>query len=403
MRWIAAVMVAAFAGTAGPAGADDRADPTDWPAVLAAARGQTVYFNAWAGEPRINDYIVWAGTEVARRYGVTLRHVKVADIAESVSRVLADKAAGRAGGGAIDLMWINGENFAAMKRHRLLFGPWADDLPNARYLDAANPALAFDFTVAVEGLEAPWGLAQIVFEYDTAVVADPPRTIPDLLAWAEVEPGRFTYPQPPNFLGSTFLKQALLGLIPDPARLNRPAGPDADRVIAPLWAYLDRLHPVSWRRGRAFPPNSSAQRALLADGEIAIAVSFNPSAASRAIARFVLPDSVRTFVLDGGTIGNANFVAIPFNARAKAGAMVVADFLLSPFAQAHKQDPEVWGGQTVLDLDRLTLEDRARFERLPRGIATLSPEQLGTPLPEPHPSWMERIEAGWQLRYGVIR
>ena len=50
-------------------------DPRDWPAVLAAAKGQTVYFNAWGGEPRINAYIEWAGSKIDKRVSMhTLRH-----------------------------------------------------------------------------------------------------------------------------------------------------------------------------------------------------------------------------------------------------------------------------------------------------------------------------------------
>ena len=35
----------------------------DFGAVAAAARGQTVYLNAWAGAQETNDYIAWAGAE----------------------------------------------------------------------------------------------------------------------------------------------------------------------------------------------------------------------------------------------------------------------------------------------------------------------------------------------------
>ena len=52
----------------------------------------------------------------------------------------------------------------------------------------------------------------------------------------------------------------------------------------------------------------------------------------------------------GGTIGNTHFVAIPYNSSAKEGAQVVANFLLSPEAQARKLDPTVWGDPTVLGL-----------------------------------------------------
>ena len=37
---------------------------------------------------------------------------------------------------------------------------------------------------------------------------------------------------------------------------------------------------------------------------------------------------------------------------------------------------------------------------LPRGVATLSDGELGTPQLEPHPSWMVRIERQWTKRYG---
>lgn len=396
----AAALLAATALT-GAARASDAPDPADWEAVLKAAQGQTVYWNAWGGEPRINAYIAWAGEQVKARYGVSVEHVKLSDTADAVARVVAEKTAGRDTGGSIDLIWINGENFAAMKRNGLLFGPWSEAMPNYRFV-ADGDLVKLDFTVPVDGLEAPWGKAQVVFMYDTAEMPAPPRTAADLLAWAQANPGRFTYPQVPNFLGSTFLKQVLYEVTPDPSVLVRPADEaDYDAATAPLWSYLDALNPVLWRQGRAFPQNSAAQRTLMSDGEIAIAISFNPAEATSAILKDELPDTVRTAVFEGGTIGNASFVAIPYNATAKAGAMVLANFLMSPEAQARKQDPEVWGSFTILDVPALAEEDRARFAGLDLGIATLPPEALGTPLPEPHPSWMTRIEEDWARRYGA--
>ena len=386
-------------------GARAEPDPSDWDAVLEEARGQTVYWNAWGGDPRINDYIAWAGDEVAERFGVTLEHVKLADTASAVTTVLSERAAGRDEGGAIDLIWINGENFASMKERDLLFGPFAESLPNWSLTDPeGNPALTSDFTVPTDGLEAPWSMARVVFYHDSARLEEPPTTIPALLDWAQANPGRFTYSQPPDFLGSTFLKQALLGLVDDAAPLYAPASEaDYEAVTAPLWAYLDALTPKLWREGRAYPQTGPAQRQLMADGEIDLALSFSPGEAQAAIANFELPGTVRTYVLDGGTLGNASFLAIPYNASAKAGAMVVADFLMSPQAQARKADPEVMGSPTVLDVASLPEADRALFEAIEAGPASLPPEALGPALPEPHPSWMERIEADWEARHGVAR
>ena len=384
-----------------PAPADP--DPRDWPAVLAEAEGQTVWWHAWGGDPRINAYIDWAGEQVAERHGVAVRHVKLADTADAVARVLAEKAAGRDAGGAVDLIWINGENFASMKANGLLFGPWAEALPNWALVDVAGkPAVTADFTVPTEGLEAPWSMAQLVFYHDAARLPDPPRDMAALLDWAKANPGRFAYPQPPDFLGSTFLKQALYGLIDDPAPLLRPVeAADYAAVTQPLWDWLDALTPHLWRGGAAYPQNGPRLRQLMADGEIDLAFAFGAGEASAAIASFELPPTVRSYSPAGGGVGNASFVAIPYNASAKAGAMVLANFLLSPQAQARKQDPAHWGAATVLDVAALPPEDRARFDAIDLGPATLSPEELGPALPEPHPTWMVRLERDWAARYGA--
>mgnify|MGYP005991452673 CR=1 FL=1 len=395
------ILATAFAALAAwPAMAADP-DPSDWPAVTAEARGQTVYWNAWGGSEAVNGFIDWIAAQ-ARAQGVTVEHVKLSDTAEAVSRVLAEKTAGRDQGGGIDLLWINGENFAAMKNQGLLFGPFAEALPNHALTDPANPVLSRDFTVPTDGMESPWGLAQLVFFHDSARLAEPPRTMAALLDWARENPGRFTFPQPPDFLGVTFFKQALIELAGDGAALGTPVDQaDYDAVTAPLWAYMDALTPLLWRQGRAYPQNGARLVQLMADAEIDIGFDFNPNAAANAIAAGQLPPSVRSHIHEGGTLANASFVAIPFNASAKAGAMVVADILLGPAAQARMSDPAVWGLGTVLDLDRLDPAEREQFKAASYGPATLPPEALGTPLPEPHPSWTEALEQDWTARYGT--
>jgi putative thiamine transport system substrate-binding protein len=176
-----------------------------------------------------------------------------------------------------------------------------------------------------------------------------------------------------------------------------------DQVTAPLWAWLEDITPALWRQGQAYPANEPALGQLMADGEIDIAFAFNPGRASAAIAAGELPDTVRTNVWTGGTIGNASFVAIPYNAAHAAGALVVANLLLDPEVQARAQDPDVLGFQTVLNLSALSAADQARFDALDLGIATLSPGDLGPALLEPHASWMTRISEDWVRRYGVAQ
>jgi putative thiamine transport system substrate-binding protein len=385
------------------AGADDGV--MSYTQAREQAEGQTVYFNAWGGDPQVNGYIDWVGEQVDRRYGIDLRHVKLSDTANAVSRVLSEKAAGRDTGGSIDLVWINGENFAEMKKNDLLYGPFADKLPNWELVDFDDkPTTRIDFTIPTQAYEAPWGMAKFNVIYDSARIepAATPESMRELAAWAEDHPGRLSYPAPPDFLGTTFLKQALIELTDDPDVLQEPVQSHAqfDRVTKPLWAFLDALHPHLWRDGRDFPKSGPAQVQMLNDGVLDMALSFYPSQASGLIEEGRLPESARTFVFDDGMIGNTHFIAIPYNAAHKAGAMVVANFLMSPKAQAHKAKPDVWGDQTVLDVAALPADQRALFEQIDRGPATLSPSELGPTLLEPHPTWMTRIEQAWQKRYG---
>ncbi|MEL6967260.1 MAG: ABC transporter substrate-binding protein [Pseudomonadota bacterium] len=382
---------------------------TNWDSVKASAKGQTVYFNAWGGAPNINDYIAWAGGELKARYGITLNHVKLDDTAKAVATVVAEKTAGQDTGGTVDLIWINGENFASMKQQGLLFAPgWADKLPNWRFVDVENkPTITVDFTIPTDGLESPWGGARLVFFHDTARNTDKalgrlPNSTADLVSWAKENPGRFSYPAPPNFIGSSFLKQVLLETVTDRDALSKPVDEATfATVTAPLFDRLDALHPSLWRKGRAYPKNYPAMVQLMADGELDIIFAFNPGEASNAIAQNKLPNTVRSFTFADGTLGNTHFVAIPYNASAKAAALVTANFLLSPEAQARKQDPSVWGDPTVLNMEKLSASDQKQFAALDLGIATLKPEDHGPMLPEPHPSWMTAIEKEWTRRYGA--
>ena len=396
-RQTLALLGAAAAGVARPLLAQTG---TDWPAIEAKARGQTVYFNAWAGSDKINSYLQWAGAEVQKRYGVKLEHVKVTETVEAVKRVRGEKAAGKLSGGTVDLVWINGENFLAMKREALLFGPFAESLPSYQYVDVVGkPTTRIDFSEPVQGLEMPWGMAQLTFFADSKRVPAPPRSMPELLTFAKANAGRVTYPRPPNFHGMTFIKQALVEVNADSAALYQPVTPEAlARAGAPLWAYLDALHPHLWRGGKQFVQNAAAMRQMMSDGELLLAFTFNPNEAANEIAAKRLVESVVSYQFANGTIGNTHFLAIPFNANAKEGAQVVANFLLSPLAQARKADITQWGDPTVLALDKLPTAERERFAAvsLPGQV-----EKVMRAIPEPHASWVEALSKEWLVRYGT--
>ena len=397
-RLSASVSKSVLAALAFTIGASETALAQSWHETLADAAGETVYFNAWGGDERINAYIAWAGDRVQEDFDVTVRHVKLADTAEAVNRVRLEQQAGKDEDGSIDLIWINGENFATMKREGLLFGPWAEQLPAFVGVDVdGKPTTVLDFQTPTEGFEAPWGMAQFNVIVDGALAPDFPTALSDLTDWATQNPGRFTYPQPPNFLGTTFLKQATLALSDDPNALYAPVDvADFAAVTAPVWAFLDQLHPNLWQRGQNFPDSGPAAQQSLSDAESAATLSFFPLEGPALVAAETFVEATVVQGFDGGSIGNTHFVAIPFNSSAAAGAQVFANFLMTPEAQIRKQSLAAWGDATVLDESRLSAAEQSALLEATNGLSV----SVGSVLPEPHPSWTSALEAAWLQRYG---
>tara|TARA_Y100001956_G_scaffold41876_1_gene40995 strand:- start:1353 stop:2495 length:1143 start_codon:yes stop_codon:yes gene_type:complete len=357
-----------------------------WQQITDKAKGQTVYFHAWGGSQEINNYIRWAGDQLNQQYGVTLKHVKVTDIAETTTRLIAEKAAGKNQGGSVDMVWINGENFKSMKSNQLLFGPFVEQLPSWQYVDKSLPVDS-DFSEPTEGLEAPWGVGQLVFIHDTKKLNNPPASFSELLSYAKAYPNRISYPKPPEFHGTSFLKALLIELTNNDDALRQPVDPNEfQQVTASLWKYLDELHPVAWRKGKQFPAGTAETIQLLDDGQLDLAITFNPNAVFSAQANGTLAETTAAYAMETGALSNIHFLAIPWNANASEGAQLAINFLLSPEAQSRKGDLSIWGDPSVLD--NQYVNGSAKNTKLFKSVA------------EPHPSWQTAIEMEWQKRYG---
>ncbi len=353
----------------------------------------------WGGFPGTNTYVNgFVADRVKELYDVELKQVPVRDIAEIVNKLLVEKEAGKTEDGSVDLMWINGENFRTAKKNGLLFGPFANDLPNSQLVNWESASVKNDFGEPVEGLESPWGSAQVVFHYDTRRVEKPPASVAELIDWIKANPGRFAYPAPPDFTGSVFVRHIFYHAAGSVDLWQGDYTEDQlNGAAEKTYALLRELKPFLWRKGATYPENPIRLAQLFADGEVDFAMSYHPAEASKNIKDGLYPDTVRTFVFDEGTIANTHFVAIPFNAGNKAGAMVVADFLMSPEAQFKKADVNTWGDLPAIDISRLDAAWQERFNQQDRGVATLDDATLAAHrLPEPPSAILIALEKGWQ-------
>lgn len=371
----------------------------NWDNVLAQAKGTTVNMFMWGGDDNINRYINgFVAEQVKQQYDITLKQTPVGDTVEAVNKVLGEKTAGKTMGGSVDLVWVNGENFRTMRQGSLLFGPWAQQIPNASLIPWDQPGVANDFGYPVDGYEAPWGRAQFVLIYDSARVPDPPKSFKALLEWAKAHPGRFTYPAPPDFTGSVFVRHGFYELAGGYKDLLGPFNQQVYDAKAPaVWDYFNALKPSLWRNGETYPQSIDQLNQLFANGEVDFTISYNPSFASGAIEKGTFPKTTKTYLLDAGTIANTHYLAIPFNAANQAGAMVLANFLESPQAQIEKAKPSVWGDLPAIDPAKLAPADKTALDAIPRGEATLSPDVLiAHAQPELQGDWLDRIEKDWQ-------
>ncbi len=391
---LSALILLALAGCAG-AEKEENWLESSYEEIEQSASGGEVRIYMWGGDERINSWIDgFVAERLDEEYGISLTRVPM-DAAVFINKLLAEKEAGK-DTGVIDLVWINGENFKRAKENGLLYGAVAEKLPNLEYVPPEE--IEYDFGYPVEGYEVPYGKAQFVFEYDSAEYGAPPQSFADLPRWVEEHPGEFTYPQPPDFTGSAFVRQALYAVT---GGHEQYMGEYDEELIkeneGALWDYLKELQPHLWQSGRDYPQDKARLDLLFERGEVGINMDYNPLAASGKVLNGRYLETIRTFVMDEGAISNIHYVAIPFNAPNVPEAMITANFLLSPESQLSKNKPENWGDLTVLDPEKLPDKWQESFEELDLGPAALPIEELTeSAVPEISADYVEYLEKRWE-------
>ena len=367
----------------------------EWDEIVEAARGTTVTFYGWGGDENRNN---WLNTTVAdyvkEHYDIALEVVGM-DINDILSKLSGEKQAGSETG-SIDMIWINGENFYSAKDNGLLYGPFTGQLPNMEaYIDLQDPETLNDFCMPIEGYEAPYAKAQMVFFNDSAVTPEAPASAEELLEFCKKYPGKVTYPALPDFTGSAFVRNIIYELCGWEQFQNMEADYDTVKAaIEPALDYLRELNPYLWNEGKTFPESSTTVDAMFADGELVMNMSYGPFSVATGIAEGTYTDTTRTFVFDNGTIGNTNYMAIAFNSPNKAGAMVVINAILSTELQLtqYEQLREL----PVVSADKLSAEEQAAFDAVDLGEGVLSQaELLEHRLPEMPADLVPVIEEIW--------
>ena len=408
MKKLAQAMSFAMAVSLAPAAMADTADGSKligqpWTSVEEMARGGTVNWFMWGGSDTINQYVSdYIGGIAKERYGITLNRVGINDTVEAVNIVLGEKEAGKDQSGSVDMIWINGENFRTMKQAGLAFCGYTDTLPNNALVDWANPSIANDFGVAVDQCEVPWSKVQFAFAFDTARMKDAPKSIAELLEWIKANPGRFTYPAPPDFNGSAFVRHVFYHAAGGVENLLGDFNQAKfDAAAAKTWAILNDIEPALWREGQTYPNSITTLQQLYANSEVDLYFNYDPADVGVNVENGTFPPTSQGYGLSDGTIGNTNYTVIPYNSPNKAAAMVVQNILLSGAAQFEKAKPAVWGAAPASEVMRTSADVQASFASLSVHPSVVPAAELEkAALPELQAAWISAIEKGWLENVG---
>lgn len=366
-----------------------------WDDIVKQADGQTVSFYGWGGNEDLNKWIDnELAVQVKEKYNITINRVPM-DIDEVLAKLSAEKQAG-SGSGSIDMIWINGENFYSTKENDLLMGAFAGKLPNFnKYVDKESDSTKLDFGYPIEEYEVPYSKAQMVLINDSAKTPETPKSAAELLEFAKKYKGQVTYAAPPDFTGSAFVRNIIYDVVGYEAFFTMEADKETVKAfIQPAMDYLNELKPYLWNEGKTYPATNAQAENMYADGELVMAVSYEPYSVALNIDKNIFTETSRSFLFDKGTIGNTNYITIAKNAPSKAGAMVVINEMLTPELQAKKYEQVKL--LTSIDYPLLDDNEKALFDNVNIGKGVLDSGELSSKqLPEIPAKFVPIIEEIW--------
>lgn len=385
-----------------------------WEDVQARAEEEgTVNLYYWGGSDPLNIWMDQVVTPDLAKLGVTLNPVRITGTKDAIDLVLAEKGSGKGlGEGSVDAIWLNGENFATLKRQDALFGAFADKMPNSKNIEwnEEDPRALLnlrDFGVETGNAEVPWSGEQYVCATNTARLAQEnvPGTFAELQAHLEDNPGKFTYVKPPHYLGNTFVQAAVYAHNPDGTgaepfqqSIDELGAEELARLITPALDYLKELEPLllGAQSGNArYAEDNKALDGMFLNEEIDIACKFGLYAVATGLSNGSYPEAAEAFIFpEGNMIKNKNYLGIPSNAPNPAATLVMADYMASVEAQVSKL--KFTGMPPGVDPWTLSEADATALTEASPGLIGVTQAELDeNTAPDTNATLVDVIEASW--------
>ncbi len=367
---VCAAVLSACHQDAAPKAVDDMM----WDEIEANALGREVKLLVSRDDPEASQFLKeQIGVQLRRRYGIRLTLVLPPPL--ETAPLLDPPPPPEP-----DLVWMDLDALHQYRAGRLLQPALVAKVPNADLIDWDSFSQRIEVKNRQAGSVLPWGKNPLVLVYNRDNVEKVPTNLAQLAAWVRQNPGRFTIhrgrsgyrmlhswlremAQPPHELPSTFSEAEY--------------AQTRDKLIA----FIDELRPYFWMEGEHFPKDAEELNLLFSQGKVDFSIHEGGNTRFQELSQKPLRFRVGRRVWPCPEAMCAHFLGIPIKAANKEGALVVLNELLSPQAQWQKQDPDIWGDGSVLDVARLPEHWRTRFlaEQSGRTQGRAEPVNLAAP------------------------
>lgn len=198
-------------------------------------------------------------------------------------------------------------------------------IPNASKVSAKS-------TIATDYVQ-PYRGTTVIMAYDSETVANPPKTVDELVEWMKENPGRFAYNAPgTGGAGDSFARSMVYNF------LDEEAFTSDDTKWEEQWDegfdFLKEIHQYMYTSGGSivYPNKNQGTLDLLNQGEIDMCPNWADMVLSQR-AEGTLKDTIKIYQIEPSLTGSLQTLAIPTFGSHEDGAYAFIDFMLSDEAQ----------------------------------------------------------------------
>lgn len=198
-------------------------------------------------------------------------------------------------------------------------------IPNSSKVSAES-------TVATDYVQ-PYRGTTVIMAYDSEAVENPPKTVDELVAWMEENPGRFAYNAPgTGGAGDSFARSMVYNFMDEAAMTSDDTSWEEEWDEG--FQFLADIHPYMYESGGSivYPNKNQGTLDLLNQGEIDMCPNWADMVLSQR-AQGTIKDSIKIYQIEPSLTGSLQSLAIPTFGSHEEGAYAFMDFMLSDTAQ----------------------------------------------------------------------